>query len=83
PQYLAYCKLRPEIRESIGEEVRRTTERHIERGLPIDATLLYSEMPPGFEYGYVLKMEARYNWNKRKGNYEAAEEADARGEINY
>ncbi|KAI3888668.1 hypothetical protein MKW92_011652 [Papaver armeniacum] len=45
-------------------EVRVATERQIERGLPIDATLLYSEMPPDFEYGDVLKMEAMYNWNK-------------------
>ncbi|KAI3836264.1 hypothetical protein MKW92_035910, partial [Papaver armeniacum] len=72
PHYLAYCNLRPEIREAIGEEVRRATERQIERGLPIDATLLYSDMPPGFEYGYVLKMEARYNWNTGKGNCKAA-----------
>ncbi|KAI3834029.1 hypothetical protein MKW92_053565, partial [Papaver armeniacum] len=80
-KYLAYCNLRPEIKENLGEEVTAETEEKIRQGLPIDATILYSEMPPGFDYGYALKMEARYNWNRGKGQYEDAEAAEARGEI--
>lgn len=82
-KYLAYGNLRPEVKEALGEEVRAATEKQIEEELPIDATILYSEMPPGFEYGYVLKMEARCNWNNSKGNYRASEKAATRGEISY
>ncbi|KAI3851707.1 hypothetical protein MKX03_022352 [Papaver bracteatum] len=71
----------PSIKEGLGEELRANVERKIAQGLPIDAAILFSEMPPGFEYGYVLKMEARYNWSKGKGNFEAASAAAARGEI--
>lgn len=78
PKYLAYCNLRLEIKNAMDEELRAFTEKQIEKGLPIDAAILISEMPPGFEYEYALRMKARYNWNKGKGNYTAAEEAEAR-----
>ncbi|KAI3866059.1 hypothetical protein MKX03_025894 [Papaver bracteatum] len=71
----------PTIKEGLGEEIRANAERQIAQGLPIDATILFSEMPLGFEYNYVLKMEARYNWNKGKGNFIATAAAEARGEI--
>ncbi|KAI3848782.1 hypothetical protein MKX03_011396, partial [Papaver bracteatum] len=82
-KYLTYCNMRPKIKDAIDEEVRETTEKQIENRLPIDATILNSEMPPGFEYGYVLRMEAMYNLNKGKGNYRVVEEAEAKGEISH
>lgn len=81
--HLSYCNLKPEEKEKLDAKTRAEVLYNLQHGIPIDTSILYSEMPLGFTFGYVRKMEDRYNWKKGKGNFEEVKEADARGEITY
>ncbi|RZC57743.1 hypothetical protein C5167_005041 [Papaver somniferum] len=68
-----------EEKEKLDAGVKAEIQFNIEQGIPIDSSVLFSELPPGYDLGYALMMEARYNWKNGKGIFEEAEQADARG----
>ncbi|KAI3830360.1 hypothetical protein MKX03_033472 [Papaver bracteatum] len=71
-KYLAYCNLRKEVKGTFSSDQQAEVQRNIEHGLPIDDALLFTEMPPGYEEAYAQRMEAKYNWKRGIGHFEAA-----------